>query len=645
MKSMKLGAKIGFGFGVLILLALVLGSVAVWNIGAVRSAAQTLAEESLPRVKLAGEQERNFQRVVLGDTVYAYTLDGRFLQSGKKALSEVRQNLLDSEKLAARFPAMAKFRAETGKARVKMNRFEKEVNAAAVGEADLVRNYAQVRETDKFFADNAKQLFSFEADELKKETASSPDAGKVSERLTKLALTNEILELGGGVLLSAWDAQTGRDLKSMDLNKTFEELDKKIDALKAITRSEEGQAAIATLQVASGLYKSALADLIKVWSGVEKLNIEREQTETEVLTLTRTAHDAGIADVRKASDRTVRKVSFSAVFMVVGNLLAIVIGVLIAVFITRAVTRPIGQVVGGLTEAADELTSASSQVAFSSQSVAQGASKQSEALQASAASLDQIASVTRHNAQNASRADQLMGDTSELIQTASQSMSLLTAAMTEIASASENTQKIVKTIDEVAFQTRLLALNAAVEAARAGASGAGFAVVAEEVKNLATKTAGAAKDTADLIEHTVKRIREGHALVVGTDGEFAEVARSVGSCKELVGKISEDSREQSRGIDKVNQSVAEMQKIVGQTAADSEESAGACEQMSAQAEHLRGFVSQLVNLVGEGKARTRGGAAGSKCFGWVLKMSRSLGRGKKGEKVRTPVRRPIQTQS
>jgi methyl-accepting chemotaxis protein len=644
MRSVKLGTKIGIGFGVLILLALFLGSIAVWNIEAVRATAERLAKEYLPQVKLASEQERRFQQVVLGDTTYAYTQDGKFLEAGKKALAEVRKNLKDSETLAARFPDVATLHAQTQKVRAKIDRFEKEVNAAAVGEADLMRNYAQIKETDKFFVDNAHQLFSFEKDALKTETSKGLDAGKLSERLEKLSLANEILALGDRVLLTAWNAQTGGRLQAIDPRKAFEQLDGKIDALKAMTHSEDGQGAIQTLQVASGLYKNALAELIKVWSGVQRLNTQREHTENEVLALTRNIHDAGLAAMRKASDHTVAKVSFSTMFMVLGNLLAIVIGITIAVFITRAVTRPIRQVVTGLRDAAEEVASASSQVASSSQSLARGASRQSVALQTSATSLEQIASVTRHNAHNASQAKQLMLDTSELIRVASQSMVQLTSSMTEIASANDDTQKIIKTIDEVAFQTRLLALNAAVEAARAGDAGAGFAVVAEEVKRLATRAAGAAGDTAELIENTTRRVKEGYAMVVRTEEEFDEVARSVASCRELVGEIAEDAGEQSEGIGRVNASVAEMDQVVQQNAAHSEESAAASQEMNAQAEQMRGFVTQLVDLIGVGRTRDKRRAAGSGHFAWAAKIVQNLAGGRKRKKMRLPVRYPIQNE-
>ena len=171
-------------------------------------------------------------------------------------------------------------------------------------------------------------------------------------------------------------------------------------------------------------------------------------------------------------------------------------------------------------------------------------------------------------------------------------------AVDAISKSSEETGKIIKTIDEIAFQTNLLALNAAVEAARAGEAGAGFAVVAGEVRNLAMRAADAARNTAELIEGTVKKVNEGGELVATTNEAFTEVAESASKVGELVGEIAAASNEQAEGIEQVNKAVVEMDKVVQQNAANAEESASASEEMNAQAEQMKGFVDDLVALVG-----------------------------------------------
>jgi methyl-accepting chemotaxis protein len=203
-----------------------------------------------------------------------------------------------------------------------------------------------------------------------------------------------------------------------------------------------------------------------------------------------------------------------------------------------------------------------------------------------------------------------MKDANRVVTKANDSMADLTTSMEEISTASEETSKIIKTIDEIAFQTNLLALNAAVEAARAGEVGAGFAVVADEVRNLAMRAADAARNTADLIEGTVKKVKEGGGLVAATDEAFAEVAANASKVGELVGEIAAASNEQAEGIEQVNKAVVEMDKVVQQNAANAEESASASEGMSAQAEQMKGFVDDLVVLVdGSGDGAGRGPAS------------------------------------
>ncbi len=267
-------------------------------------------------------------------------------------------------------------------------------------------------------------------------------------------------------------------------------------------------------------------------------------------------------------------------------------------FLGRRISKPITRAVVGLSDASDQIASAADAVSNSSQTLAEGASEQAAAIEETSSSLEEMSSMTRQNADNASHANQLMAETKETVAKAGQSMGNLTTSMREISRASEETSKIIKTIDEIAFQTNLLALNAAVEAARAGEAGAGFAVVADEVRNLALRAAEAARNTADLIESTVKKVKEGSELVEKTEREFGEVTTSVGKSGELIGEISAASQEQAQGIEQVNKAVSEMDKVVQENAANAEESASASEEMDAQAVRMKEFVGGLVALVG-----------------------------------------------
>ncbi len=276
---------------------------------------------------------------------------------------------------------------------------------------------------------------------------------------------------------------------------------------------------------------------------------------------------------------------------------AVVIGLFMAFFISRGIIKVLTGISMGLGEGAGQVASAAGQVSSSSQSMAEGASQQAASIEETSSSMEEMSSMTKKNAENATHADSLMRETNGVVKTAHQTMLELTQSMEEITRASEETSKIIKTIDEIAFQTNLLALNAAVEAARAGEAGAGFAVVADEVRNLAMRAADAAKNTSELIEGTVKKVKNGSRLVSTTNDTFVQVAESAGKVGELVAEISEASREQSDGIAQVNTAISEMDRVVQQNAANAEESASASEEMNAQAEQLRDYVGDLMMLV------------------------------------------------
>ncbi len=302
------------------------------------------------------------------------------------------------------------------------------------------------------------------------------------------------------------------------------------------------------------------------------------------------------------SRKIVSSMKVASIILFIGVLSILIV---VSVLVIRAVVKPIQKIISALSTGADQVTSASGQMSSASQSMAEGASEQAASIEETSSSMEEMASMTKNNAENAGTADGLMKEANQVVATANDSMNRLTVSMEDISKASEETSKIIKTIDEIAFQTNLLALNAAVEAARAGEAGAGFAVVADEVRNLAMRAADAAKNTAQLIEGTVKKVNDGSQLVTSTNNAFTKVAQSSAKVGDLIAEISAASREQSGGIDQVNLAITEMDKVVQQNAANAEESASAAEEMNAQAEQLKVYVNDLVMLVTGKKARPR----------------------------------------
>ncbi|MGA2332569.1 MAG: methyl-accepting chemotaxis protein [Syntrophales bacterium] len=278
----------------------------------------------------------------------------------------------------------------------------------------------------------------------------------------------------------------------------------------------------------------------------------------------------------------------------IGLLIVFILGI----FMVDSIVKPINNVITGLNDGAIRVTEASSQVSTSSHSLAQGASEQAAAVEETSSSLEEMSSMTKQNAENAQQASLMMShDAKESFRVIADKMALMEEVVGDSVRASEETSKIIKTIDEIAFQTNLLALNAAVEAARAGDTGAGFAVVANEVRNLAMRSAEAAKNTEALIADSTKKIHEASALFEQVNGELSNNRHITQKVTDLVGEIAAASREQSQGIEQISRSIHEMDKVTQQTAAMADESSSASEEMNAQAERLKIFVRDLSSLV------------------------------------------------
>ena len=288
---------------------------------------------------------------------------------------------------------------------------------------------------------------------------------------------------------------------------------------------------------------------------------------------------------------------------------SIVIALIAGWFIIRSVSRALGFITHSLDESAAQVAAAAGEVSASSQSLADGSSEQAASLEETSSSLEELSSMTKRNADSASSAKALSGETRHAAEAGNNDMTEMRSAMDAIKTSSSDIAKIIKTIDEIAFQTNILALNAAVEAARAGEAGAGFAVVAEEVRALAQRSANSAKETAEKIEVA---IRNGdHGVVISSKvaqslGVIVEKARKV---DELVAEIATASQEQNQGIGQINTAVSQMDKVTQSNAASAEETAAAAEELNAQSVALKDAVASLQVLVGGSRQAPAGLAA------------------------------------
>jgi methyl-accepting chemotaxis protein len=276
----------------------------------------------------------------------------------------------------------------------------------------------------------------------------------------------------------------------------------------------------------------------------------------------------------------------------------LLLGSLAAFAIGRSVTGALRAITGTLEDAAVQVSSAAGQISTSSDSLATGASDQAASLEQTSASLEELSSMTKRNAESAQHANENAGRTLTAADAGARQMQAMEAAMANIRTASHDIAKILKTIDEIAFQTNILALNAAVEAARAGEAGAGFAVVADEVRNLAQRCAAAAKETAAKIDDSVVKSEHGSAVSAEVAKNFAGIQQQISQLNRMVAEIATASHEQSVGIGHLSIAVSQIDKVTQANAATAEESAASAGTLSAQSKLLHSAVNDLERLVG-----------------------------------------------
>ena len=277
-----------------------------------------------------------------------------------------------------------------------------------------------------------------------------------------------------------------------------------------------------------------------------------------------------------------------AVAIAVGMALSLVLGWLIARWFARALIE--------VSIIADSLAAAAQELAAASEELSSGAQEQASSLEETASSLEEITGTIQQNADNAQQANQLAGTSREVAEKGGEVVGRAVQGMNEINSASRKIADIITAIDEIAFQTNLLALNAAVEAARAGEQGRGFAVVAGEVRNLAQRSAGAAKEIKGLIQDSVAKVDAGAKLVNQSGETLGEIVTSVKRVTDIVSEIAAASREQAGGIEQVNKAVTQMDQVTQANASQTEELSGTAEGLAGQAAHLQQLVAQF-NLV------------------------------------------------
>jgi methyl-accepting chemotaxis protein len=298
-----------------------------------------------------------------------------------------------------------------------------------------------------------------------------------------------------------------------------------------------------------------------------------------------------------AINNTQTTYAFTLELLALLSVIAIVLGLILAYLITRSITKPMNSIASRIGEGAQQVAAASNQLSSSAQQLSQGSTEQAAAIEESSSTLQESASMLQQNTVNTKQAAQLSEQAKGAADKGGAEMQEMMESIQEIKKSSDQIAKIIKVIDDIAFQTNILALNAAIEAARAGEAGMGFAVVAEEVRNLAQRSAQAAKDTTAIIESNIGLSNKGVTVAGKVYEALNEITVQSKKVSELMDEIAAASQEQAQGVDQVNKAMTQVETVTQQNAANAEESASAAEELTAQSESMRKIVRELSELV------------------------------------------------
>lgn len=580
LKNLSLTMKMAMGFGIILILMAILAGVSYNAMNKVEDRESKLnnVNQLVQRILEMRREEKNY--ILRGNKQYLdnhQKLYAEMISTSKKLKEDFKDQYNKDE-----MDKIIKFTNEYKTAVVTYIKLQNEKNNL---ENSMLKDIANLEKEATEVREDQKKLYR----EL---VQSGANAGLLNDRVMKADSANRIIKIMLDMKVERRNYVITKDEKSA---KSVQNLSNNIkneaeNLLKTLKREQN----IKQINDVTNALDTYLKNFNK-YVDLTKTQIKAENTMLKDAKEAREQCYRTQADQKKKLEAVITSTNL---IIISGALIAIILGIAMSYFITRSITKPLNTAINSLTESSEQVASGSQQVSVASQKLAEGASESAASLEETSASLEEIAAMSQSNSTSSEKADEIAQNTTQIVNRANESMVTLKIAIEDINKTSEQTVKIIKVIDDIAFQTNLLSLNAAVEAARAGEAGMGFAVVADEVRNLAQRTSEAAKSTAELIENSIKNIKEGFTLTQNTEKEFIQVVESMVKLKELIGEVTSSSQEQSKAIEQVSITVATMNQVTQNNASSSEESASASEELGAQAQSMITIVDSLNQIIG-----------------------------------------------
>jgi methyl-accepting chemotaxis protein len=602
MKNLTIGKRIILGFAIILFVSSIMGGIAVWNMRSVQrntgEMSQDLKDMFVPETELSDNVRDAIGNMQLAIRSYGFTGEEHYLTDGRQELAKAKAGLVDAHQLADKFPTLVKLRDFVDKADPLLADYEKAVDETQASEQQIQQLRTELDTDAQQFITSLDLVIGHQKENMAKEIKAAADAGKLGERLEKLDLLNEIRGLGNGARIAAFKSQALRDPQIIVNGlKAFETMDQKFTDVTPLVHQPEDIAALKETRKAADDYQSTMQKVADAYSGQSEIRNRRAAIGKELSSLALDVSTQGMKRTIQDADGTYGKLASAMVVVVCVVISAILASIIAAVPLVRGINKVLKTITDSLDMGAAQVTSAAGQVSASSQSLAEGASEQASSLEETSSSLEEMSSMIKRNAESAHKANDLAKQARAVAERGSGNMQTMSSAMQSIKASSDDIAKIIKTIDEIAFQTNILALNAAVEAARAGEAGMGFAVVADEVRNLAQRSAQAAKETAAKIEGALGNTAQGVQISSEVAEVLHEIVTKVRQVDELIAEVSGASREQTQGITQINVAVGQMDKITQSNAANAEESAAAAQELNAQALAMKQVVGELQTMV------------------------------------------------